>query len=85
MNISPFILFILFLAGMSTGLLGAVLGTGGGVFLIPILVIGLDVPMHHAVATSIVTGWSLAGDRRFALVAWTVLLLLGTSLFLGLG
>jgi uncharacterized membrane protein YfcA len=55
MLITPFVLFILFLSGICTGLLGAILGTGGGVFLIPILVIGLDVPMHHAVATSIVT------------------------------
>jgi uncharacterized membrane protein YfcA len=31
------------------------LGTGGGVFLIPLLVLGFGVPMHHAVATSIVS------------------------------
>ena len=43
------------LAGGFTGVLGAVLGTGGGVFLIPILVLGLGVPMHHAVATSILS------------------------------
>ena len=35
--------------------MGAVLGTGGGVLLIPILVIGLDMPMHQAIATSIVS------------------------------
>jgi uncharacterized membrane protein YfcA len=43
------------LAGTGTGVLGAMLGTGGGVFLIPILVLGLGVPMHHAVATSILS------------------------------
>lgn len=43
------------LAGGFTGVLGAVLGTGGGVFLIPILVLGMGVPMHHAVATSILS------------------------------
>ncbi|MGD9722521.1 MAG: sulfite exporter TauE/SafE family protein [Pirellulales bacterium] len=48
-------LIFLFAAGAGTGVLGALLGTGGGVFLIPILVVGLDVPMHHAVATSILT------------------------------
>ena len=42
-------------SGAVVGVLGAILGTGGGVFLIPILVLGLDVPMHQAVATSILT------------------------------
>lgn len=45
----------LVLAGAGTGLLGALLGTGGGVFLIPVLVLGFGVPMHHAIATSIVS------------------------------
>lgn len=48
-------LILLALAGVGTGVLGAVLGTGGGVFLIPILVIGFGVPMHYAVATSILS------------------------------
>jgi uncharacterized membrane protein YfcA len=43
------------LAGTATGALGAVLGTGGGVFLIPVLVLSLGVPMHYAVATSLVS------------------------------
>jgi uncharacterized membrane protein YfcA len=43
------------LAGGLTGVLGAILGTGGGVFLIPILVIGLKVKIHYAVATSLVS------------------------------
>jgi uncharacterized membrane protein YfcA len=46
---------LLVLAGGATGVLGAVLGTGGGVFLVPILALGFGVPMHHAVATSIVS------------------------------
>jgi uncharacterized protein len=41
--------------GGLTGVVGAVLGTGGGFFLIPVLVLGFGLPMHHAVATSIVT------------------------------
>jgi uncharacterized membrane protein YfcA len=52
---TPLDLFILVFAGGVTGLIGAVLGTGGGVFLIPVLVVGLGVPMHFAVATSIVS------------------------------
>jgi uncharacterized membrane protein YfcA len=43
------------LAGALTGLLGALLGTGGGVLLVPALVLGLGVPMHYVVATSIVS------------------------------
>jgi uncharacterized protein len=43
------------LAGVGTGVLGAVLGIGGGVLLIPILVLGLGLPMHQAVATSILS------------------------------
>ena len=48
-------IFWVALAGTATGVVGAVLGTGGGVLLIPILVIGLDMPMHQAIATSIVS------------------------------
>jgi uncharacterized membrane protein YfcA len=45
----------LILAGVGPGILGALLGTGGGVFLIPLLVLAFDVPMHYAIATSIVS------------------------------
>ncbi len=40
--------------GIVAGTFGALLGLGGGVFLIPFLVLILNVPMHQAVATSIV-------------------------------
>jgi uncharacterized membrane protein YfcA len=46
---------IMLLCGAVTGVLGAILGTGGGVFLVPILVLALGVPMHQAVATSILS------------------------------
>lgn len=55
MHFSALSLLLISAAGMATGLLGAMLGTGGGVFLIPVLVIGFEVPMHYAVATSIVS------------------------------
>lgn len=55
MNLTPVELVAVGLAGVGTGLIGAVLGTGGGVFLIPLLVLGFGLPVHHAVATSIVT------------------------------
>ncbi|MEX1140234.1 MAG: sulfite exporter TauE/SafE family protein [Bacteroidota bacterium] len=40
--------------GIVAGMFGALLGLGGGVFLIPFLVLILNIPMHQAVATSIV-------------------------------
>ncbi len=46
---------LLLVCGVATGAAGAVLGTGGGVFLIPILLLGFHVPMHNAVGTSILT------------------------------
>ena len=54
MYASPSNVLMIALAGVIVGVLGAVLGTGGGVFLIPVLVLGFGVPMHYAVATSIV-------------------------------
>lgn len=55
MQFSTLSLLLIGATGMATGVLGAMLGTGGGVFLVPVLVIGFDVPMHYAVATSIVS------------------------------
>ncbi len=55
MYTTPANLLFLIGAGVGTGVLGALLGTGGGVFLIPVLVIGLGVSMPHAIATSIVS------------------------------
>lgn len=55
MYTSPLNVTFIILIGAVTGVVGAVLGTGGGVFLIPLLVLGLGVPMHYAVATSIVS------------------------------
>jgi uncharacterized membrane protein YfcA len=55
MAVTPLNVLLLLVAGSLTGVLGAILGIGGGVLLIPILVIGLDLPMRQAVATSIVS------------------------------
>jgi uncharacterized membrane protein YfcA len=41
--------------GVGTGIVGAILGTGGGVFLIPLLVLAFGVPMHFAIGTSILS------------------------------
>ena len=45
----------LLLTGSAVGVLGAILGIGGGVFLVPALVLIFRIPLHHAVATSIVS------------------------------
>ena len=46
--------FLLLLAGgVATGTIGAMLGLGGGVFLTPFLVLVFNLPMHQAIATSI--------------------------------
>lgn len=44
----------LLVGGFVAGTFGALLGLGGGVLLIPFLVMVLGVPMHQAIATSIV-------------------------------
>lgn len=47
--------YILLLAGgFVAGTFGALLGLGGGVFLIPFLVLAINLPMHQAIATSII-------------------------------
>lgn len=42
------------LTGLAAGLLGSVLGLGGGILIVPILTLLLGLPMHMAVAASLV-------------------------------
>ncbi len=49
LSLTPFLI----LGGIVTGTIGGMLGLGGGVFLVPFLVIALNLPMHQAIATSI--------------------------------
>jgi len=46
-------IILLILTGFFGGLVGSMLGLGGGILIVPILVLLLDVPMHTAVATSL--------------------------------
>jgi hypothetical protein len=46
---------IVMVAGMGAGSLGAMLGLGGGIFLVPLLNLGLDLPIADAMAISLVT------------------------------
>jgi uncharacterized membrane protein YfcA len=48
-------ILLLVLGGAGAGALGALLGVGGGVFLIPFLVVVIHLPMHHAIATGLVS------------------------------
>jgi len=45
----------LLLTGAAAGFFGAILGVGGGIILVPILVLLFHVPIHFAIGTSIVT------------------------------
>jgi uncharacterized membrane protein YfcA len=51
---------VLVATGAATGLLGAMLGLGGGVFLVPLLTLGLGVPIRVAIAASLISVMSTA-------------------------
>ena len=48
-------MFVTLALGVVAGMLGTLLGLGGGVFLVPFLVIALDVPFQTAAAVSLTT------------------------------
>jgi uncharacterized membrane protein YfcA len=52
---TPALVFVLFVAGTVAGVMGALLGLGGGVFLVPFLVLVLHLPMRLAVGISLTT------------------------------
>lgn len=54
MDVLAFALF-LFLGSIAAGLLGSIVGLGGGVIVIPILTVLLDVDIHYAIGASIVS------------------------------
>ncbi len=47
--------FLLVLMGVLSGVFGAMLGIGGGTFVVPLLVIFLHFPIHQAVAISLIS------------------------------
>lgn len=53
--VSAALAVVLFLSGGVAGVIGALLGLGGGVFLVPFLVLVLGVPMRLAVGISLTT------------------------------
>lgn len=55
MGISLSALIILMVCGFFISLMGGMFGLGGGVFIVPLLYFGFDVPLESAVACSLVT------------------------------
>lgn len=53
MELTPANALVLLGFGSCIGLLGSVLGVGGGIFMVPFLVLALGVPIHQAVAVSL--------------------------------
>jgi uncharacterized protein len=54
-ELSILLALVLFASGAAAGIVGALLGLGGGVFLVPLLVLVLHVPMRAAVGISLTT------------------------------
>lgn len=85
MSIQSFILILL--GGGVTGIFGALLGIGGGVFLIPFLVLILKIPIHEAVATGIIAviatssaAASVNVERRFTNIRLGMVLEVATTI-----
>ena len=55
MIVTPALAAIIFVAGAGAGALGALLGLGGGIFLVPLLNLGLGFPIGVAAAISLTT------------------------------
>jgi len=53
--VTPSLAAIIFVAGAAAGTLGALLGLGGGIFLVPLLNLGLGFPIGIAAAISLAT------------------------------
>lgn len=47
--------WLLVLVGAATGLVGSMLGLGGGLFLVPLLTLALGIPIHAAIAASLIS------------------------------
>jgi uncharacterized membrane protein YfcA len=55
LTVTPALALIIFVAGAAAGALGALLGLGGGIFLVPLLNLGLGFPIGVAAAISLAT------------------------------
>lgn len=58
---------ILLLGGIGAGVIGSIFGLGGGIIIVPLLVLILKIPIHYAVATSllcVIATSSAVGSRN---------------------
>jgi hypothetical protein len=58
---------VLFLGGIGAGVIGSIFGLGGGIIIVPLLVLILKIPIHYAVATSllcVIATSSAVGSRN---------------------
>jgi hypothetical protein len=51
----PLTFMILLAIGAVVGILGAMLGIGGGILIVPLLTLGLNMPIHTAIAASLIS------------------------------
>jgi hypothetical protein len=52
-SLNPVNFFLLAAFGFFIGVVGSVMGVGGGIFVVPLLVLGLGLPIHQAIAVSL--------------------------------
>ena len=64
--VTPSLVVIILAAGTVAGAMGATLGIGGGIFLVPFLTLGLGMPIGAAAAIDLTTviGNIVDGDSR---------------------
>lgn len=81
------LLICTFLISISVGFLGALLGLGGGVFLVPALIFLLGMPTHTAISTSIVAVIATSAsatatyvEKSFTNVKLALLLVVATTI-----
>src|SRR5712691_3200313 len=54
MPLSPLILLLIFGGALFAGVVGALVGLGGGVLIVPLLTLAFGLPIHYAIGVSIV-------------------------------
>lgn len=82
-------IIIIILAGLSAGLLGGTLGVGGGIIVVPILVMIFGFSQHHAQGTALafmlppVTLLAVLSYAKQGYVNWKVAIILSLMFFIG--
>ncbi|MGK9367673.1 sulfite exporter TauE/SafE family protein [Melioribacter sp. Ez-97] len=60
-------LILMYLIAIAAGLLGALVGIGGGIIVVPALTLIFNIPVHYAIAASLISviATSIAGANRY--------------------